>query len=79
MAYGKARDPSLPDWGEIVSIYLLPEHFGKGYGSVLLKHAGYEDAYLWVWKDNKPARLFYEKINGNAAAMNVFVKSWGKN
>lgn len=67
-AYGKARDKSLPNWGEIVSIYLLPEYFGKGYGNFLLKSAlsdlkkaGYQNIYLWVLKENKRARIFYEK------------------
>jgi GNAT superfamily N-acetyltransferase len=27
-----SRFPELPGWGEIVSIYLLPEYWGKGYG-----------------------------------------------
>jgi len=68
VAYGKSRDNSLPDWGEIVSIYLLPEYFGKGYGAKLLetalldlKKAGYYNIYLWVLKENQRARRFYEK------------------
>lgn len=68
IAYGKSRDNSLSSWGEIVSIYLLPEHFGKGYGNKLLegalldlKQSGYQSIYLWVLKENKRARHFYEK------------------
>ncbi|MDO0824126.1 GNAT family N-acetyltransferase [Desulfosporosinus nitroreducens] len=68
VAYGKSRDNCLPDWGEIVSIYLLPEYFGKGYGSKLLnsalldlKQSGYQNIYLWVLKNNQRARHFYEK------------------
>ncbi|SFI41166.1 Ribosomal protein S18 acetylase RimI [Tindallia magadiensis] len=68
IAYGKSRDKSLPDWGEIVSLYLLPEYFGKGYGNKLLdsslsdlKESGYESIYLWVLKNNRRARRFYEK------------------
>lgn len=68
VAYGKARDMSLPNWGEIVSIYLLPEYFNKGYGNILLNSAlsdlqrfGYQNIYLWVLKENKQARRFYEK------------------
>lgn len=68
VAYGKSRDEALPDWGEIVSLYLLPEYFGKGYGNKLLdfalsdlKEYGYESIYLWVLKDNRRARSFYEK------------------
>ena len=33
------RDEKKPGWGEIVSIYLLPEHFGKGCGKPLLAAA----------------------------------------
>ncbi|WP_425804852.1 GNAT family N-acetyltransferase [Desulfitobacterium sp. Sab5] len=68
VAYGKSRDKLLPDCGEIVSLYLLPEYFGKGYGNKLLdsalsdlKEFGYERIYLWVLKDNQRARRFYEK------------------
>lgn len=68
IAYGKSRDKSLPNWGEIVSIYLLPEYFGKRYGDKLLKCAlsdleksGYRNIYLWVLKENQRARSFYEK------------------
>lgn len=67
VAYGRSRDKSLPNWGEIVSIYLLPEYFGKGYGNKLLesalldlKKSGYRNIYLWVLKDNQRARRFYE-------------------
>ncbi|SET61653.1 Ribosomal protein S18 acetylase RimI [Natronincola peptidivorans] len=68
VAYGKSRDKSLPDWGEIVSLYLLPEYYGKEYGNKLLQFAlsdleesGYESIFLWVLKDNQRARGFYEK------------------
>lgn len=67
VAYGRSRDKSLPNWGEIVSIYLLPDYFGKGYGNKLLesalldlKNLGYQNIFLWVLKDNQRARRFYE-------------------
>ena len=66
------RDEKKPGWGEIVSIYLLPEHFGKGCGKPLLAAAlralsekGYKNIYLWVLEKNSRARRFYEK-NGFA-------------
>ncbi|RVU54531.1 GNAT family N-acetyltransferase [Anaerosphaera multitolerans] len=69
-AYGKSRDKSLSDWGEIISIYLLPEYYNKGYGSKLLesavqdlKQSGFKNIYLWVLKENLRARYFYEKNN----------------
>lgn len=70
IAYGKARDVKFDNWGEIVSIYLLPDQFRKGYGQKLLQTAiidmktkGYENCYLWVLKENSSARKFYE-MNG---------------
>lgn len=53
--------------GEITTIYLLPEHFGEGYGRALmdaatatLREAGFAQATLWVLADNARARRFYE-------------------
>ena len=60
-----------PDWlgfGEVVSLYLLPESMGKGYGKALLAAAvrrlaeqGFRDALLWVLEENRRARRFYER------------------
>ena len=68
VAYGKSRDKKLPEWGEIVSLYLLPEYLGKGYGRKLLqaalddlKIAGYNSVYLWVLENNEIAKKFYER------------------
>jgi len=48
-----SRLERLPGWGEVVSIYLLPESMGKGYGWLLLRSAvselnrlGYPDIFL---------------------------------
>lgn len=67
-AYGKSRDVKFSKWGEIVSIYVLPDYFRKGYGQKLLEKAltdmktmGYQSCYLWVLKENLNARKFYEK------------------
>lgn len=68
IAFGKSRDEKLPEWGEIVSIYVHPDYFRKGYGQKLLdaalvelKKDGYKNCYLWVLKENNNARHFYEK------------------
>lgn len=68
VAYGKARDEQLSNWGEIVSIYFRPEYFRKGYGHKLIATAienlradGYKDCYLWVLSENKNAQHFYEQ------------------
>lgn len=59
----------MNDWGEIVSIYLLPEYMGKGYGRALmtavinlLKEMAFENIFLWVLEENHNARGFYEKM-----------------
>ncbi|MBP5280747.1 MAG: GNAT family N-acetyltransferase [Erysipelotrichaceae bacterium] len=66
--FSRSRDERHPDWGEIISIYVLPEYIGKGYGNKLLKTAlnelkkmGFNDVFLWVLEDNHQARSFYEK------------------
>jgi len=63
-----ARDENMAGWGEVISIYLLPEYFGAGYAQPLLEGAlnalqskGYRHAYLWVLEQNTRARRFYEK------------------
>lgn len=72
VTYGESRDILFPGWGEIVSLYLLPDHYRRGYGQKLLAHAlerlkadGYRSCYLWVLAGNANARSFYEK-NGFA-------------
>lgn len=67
-SYCRSRWAGFEEWGEIISIYLLPQHIGKGYGRHLLnavvdelKKQGYEDIFLWVLEENMRARRFYEK------------------
>lgn len=64
-----ARDKNYSDYGEIASIYVLPEYFRKGYGKKLfefmtekLRSEGYKKIYLWVLEENLNARRFYEKM-----------------
>ena len=63
------RVHELLDWGEIVSIYLLPEYWGKGGGKLLfstaaeqLEYMGYRKLFLWVLESNQKARIFYERM-----------------
>lgn len=78
----KARDEAYGDWGEIMSIYVLPEEFRKGYGRTLftyvfdqLKEQGYSNIYLWVLEENQRARRFYDKMgfqaNGDRMIQNI--------
>lgn len=68
-SYSSARMESMKGYGEIISIYLLPEVMHKGYGYQLmqaviarLKDMGYRKVYLWVLEENKNARQFYERF-----------------
>ena len=57
--------------GEIHAIYLLQEAQGQGTGRRLMEAAmrvlsqrGFSSMLLWVLKDNRPARKFYEAVGG---------------
>lgn len=56
------------DWGEIASFYTHPAERGKGYGSLLFEEAlrrlcsiGYENAFVFVLRENEAARRFYAR------------------
>ena len=77
-SFGPSRDedvnPNLV--GEIYAIYFAPEHWAKGYGSVLaaetlkeLGAAGYSEITLWVLNDNQSAIRFYQKLGFEADGM----------
>ena len=66
-SFGASRFDEMSGYGEIISIYLLPEYIGKGFGLQLfqatayeLKQMGYKNIFLWVLKDNTRAISFYE-------------------
>ncbi|MCI8361193.1 MAG: GNAT family N-acetyltransferase [Clostridiales bacterium] len=68
-SFGRSRLERLNDWGEVISIYLLPAYMGKGYGKILLervvmelKKLGYTQIFLWVLEENGRARRFYERF-----------------
>jgi len=61
-------DHAVPGAGELSSLYLLPEWWGRGLGAELhasaighLKDQGHKVAMLWVLTANDQARHFYEK------------------
>lgn len=63
----RSRWEKYSNYGEIVSIYFLPEYTGKGFGKCLLDRAveelkklGFGSVLLWVLEDNFRARRFYE-------------------
>lgn len=64
---GRGRDEDHADWGEIASLYVLPEYMNRGVGSALLHAAlevlladGYTRVYLWCIAGNHSAEAFYE-------------------
>lgn len=65
---GSARDTDMPNCGELIAIYALPEYWGKGIGKQLmdtaisgLKKQGFNGIILWTFEANNRARRFYEK------------------
>lgn len=68
LSFCRSRWEKYSGFGEVVSVYLLPEHMGRGVGGQLLgfalselKSAGFVNVLLWVLEDNHIARRFYEK------------------
>lgn len=54
------------DWGEIASFYTHPDERSRGYGGLLfeealrrLKAEGYQNAFVFVLRENEKARRFY--------------------
>lgn len=62
-----ARDEEFSGKAELICIHSLPDNWHKGYGEAMMKKilgdmeiAGFKEAVLWVFTDNKRARSFYE-------------------
>lgn len=58
-------DPAV---GEVLAIYVDPDHQGRGAGRALmdaavarLRDTGVDQVRLWVLEDNAPSRRFYER------------------
>ncbi|KAA1251919.1 GNAT family N-acetyltransferase [Mycobacterium simiae] len=65
---GLSRHPDLPNYGELMAIYVDPAHAGTGIGRLLitaargrLRRVGVMHASLWVLDGNVRARRFYER------------------
>ena len=65
---GLCRDMALPDFGELMAIYVDPAYLRTGVGRALMKaarhrlrHIGVAGAVLWVLDGNVGARGFYER------------------
>lgn len=67
--YGRGRDEDHGDWGEILSMYLLPEDTRRGFGTALMEEVlrrmradGFTRFYLWAIDSNDIAAAFYRKL-----------------
>ncbi|HEY7224577.1 MAG TPA: GNAT family N-acetyltransferase [Micromonosporaceae bacterium] len=83
---GPARDPDADPsaTGEVMAIYLLPEHWRGGGGRVLmaeavrrLSDAGFREATLWVLETNDRARRFYEAVGWSLDGQRRVDESYG--
>jgi ribosomal protein S18 acetylase RimI-like enzyme len=69
VSYGVPRNPQrfLPDTGELMALYVLPEYEGQGIGTQLLAQAEaalatqFSRADLLVLEGNSAARSFYQR------------------
>ena len=64
--YGPYRDNTMPDCGEVYSLYILADYYDKGVGFALMntvaeRLSAYKTIALWVLKDNDRAIRFYER------------------
>jgi len=70
--------------GEVNAIYLLPAHWGRGGGRLLLaaglralREAGFADATLWALETNARARRFYEAAGWRPDGATKTGEPWG--
>lgn len=70
-----AADEKMPGWGEVHTLYVLPEYWGRGYGTAMLDYSvrwldscGFGQVYLWVLDTNTRARQLYEKFGFSATS-----------
>jgi len=66
VGYGKYRDDTLADYGEVFAIYVLADYHGQKVGYELMNAAinklfDYKKIAVWVLKGNERAIKFYER------------------
>ncbi|MBQ2954746.1 MAG: GNAT family N-acetyltransferase [Clostridia bacterium] len=83
--YGRGRDAEYADWGEIVSLYMLPDCMRRGVGGALLNEAlrllradGFDRCYLWAIEGNAIADGFYRKHGFSCTGERIPYRIGGK-
>ena len=73
-SFGPARDRAIGYDGEVYTLYVDPNHVGRGVGKTLMRAAfarlfadGFRSSVVWALKGN-PARYFYEARGGRVIA-----------
>lgn len=76
---GKLREDKPGYTGELYAIYLLQNTQGQGLGRRLVEalasaliEQGHTTMLLWVFRDNPPARGFYEALGGQVVSDKTF-------
>ncbi|MBE5810259.1 MAG: GNAT family N-acetyltransferase [Clostridiales bacterium] len=79
--YGRGRDEDHADWGEIASLYVLPERMRHGVGTSLLETAlaalqaeGFDRVYLWAIAEYTRGLRFYQHHGFRATGERVSYK-----
>ena len=74
----RVAEPDAAFEGEIVAIAVRPGHERRGLGRCLmgagaarLAASGAGSLYLWVYRENRPARAFYEALGGRMVDSDV--------
>ncbi|MBU2513244.1 GNAT family N-acetyltransferase [bacterium] len=82
-SFGQCRDEdAFSKCGEINSIYLLPEFWGRGFGGALLSRSlsdlisqNFTECVIWVLKGNVRAIRFYQhfrfRFDGNTKSRRI--------
>jgi ribosomal protein S18 acetylase RimI-like enzyme len=76
---GPAHSAQPAGDAEIYSLYVAPGKQGRGVGRALMQTAarellgrGLSSAFLYVFKENAPARRFYESLGGRLAGEKLY-------
>ena len=82
-AAGKQLNQNYPFETELQVLYLLPQYQRRGIGTELIREvaasliqAGFKSMMLWVLKENRDSRVFYEKLGGQQVGESDYER-WG--